>query len=268
MSGLSNFYQVGIADDSSFFKEMNIFTSRYQAENNHLYLFPKDIDIEINQIFIRTFLENMGARIITYEDRSNPGPNLNSYLHFVSKIDVPGVKVRAVVDQLFEQGQISKDKRSVIEDPVRELERCLLDFNSKVIEAISLAQKSILESFVEPYLEILKAKMEPWQIRESLEKSCLVVKKFADPEGSFRFMIGTMFINREPFQKTSETNPIIRVINKEWSEVTQNEVYDSLYMIAKVLTGKANLEDALLQSGAGLPNLQTQEAVIMALLQV
>lgn len=88
-----------------------------------------------------------------------------------------------------------------------------------------------------------------------------------DPERSFKPVMKMHYISPNPIQMVSESNPSQPVINKEWDKETQDEILDSLYMIAKVLTGKANLEGALLQSGEKLPNLQTQEQVIMALFQ-
>lgn len=268
MSGLSNYYSFNVSDGSSFFKAVNIFTSRYELARNYVQLHPNDIDIEVNNVFASTVFEGLNAQVATYSDMSTPidWSNPRPRPRFVREIDVAGNNVRTAVDRLFQQHHIDAGERSAIEDPIRELERCL-EYNAKLSEDISSAQKAIIESFVEPYTDILKEKMEPWQIQQSLGKACIVVKGYVDPERSFRPVMRTMFINREPYQATSEANPNIPVINKEWDKETQDEVYDALYMIAKVLTGKASLEGALLQSGASLPNLQTQEQVVMALFQ-
>lgn len=52
-----------------------------------------------------------------------------------------------------------------------------------------------------------------------------------------------------------------------WEKDKQDEILDSLYMIGRVLSGTANLEEALIQSGPTLPNLQTQKQVVMGLLE-
>jgi hypothetical protein len=269
MSGLSNYYSFNVSDGSSFFKAVNIFTSRYELAKNYVLLYPKDIDIEVNNVFANTIFEGLNAQVITYSDMSTPidWSNPKPRPRFVREIDVAGSNVRTAVDRLFQQHHLDAGERSAIEYPIRELEKCL-EYHAKLSQNISTAQKSMIESFVEPYLGILKDKMEPWQIKQSLDKACIVVKGYVDPERSFRPVMQNMFINREPFQATSEANPNIPVINKKWDEETQSDVFDSLYMIAKVLTGKANLEGALLQSGATYPNLQTQEEVVMALFQL
>lgn len=268
MSGLSNFYSFNVSDDSSFFKAVNIFTSRYELARNYVQLYPKDIDIEVNNVFASTVFEGLNAQVATYSDMSTPidWSNPKPRPHFVREIDVAGSNVRTAVDRLFQQHHIDAGERSAIEDPIRELEKCL-EYNAKLSEGISSAQKSIIESFVEPYLDILKAKMELWQIKDAINHACIIVKGFVDPERSFKPVMKMRFISPNPIQMVSESNPSQPVINKEWDKSTQEEVLDSLYMIGKVLTGKANLEGALLQSGASLPNLQTQEQVVMALFQ-
>jgi hypothetical protein len=266
MSGLSTNYHTEIQGDNRFFKSITLFTSRYDNKRNYIALYPNNIDIETNKTFANTILESLGARVETYSDYSVPidWSNPRPRPQYTRQISVPGNRVRTAAQRLLEREEVGVSERTIMAEPLRELDRCL-DFISRLSSDITVAQQDIIKSFVNPYLQVLRDNMEPWQIRESSKQACVVVK--GCPDSSFKFMMRTMWINQLPLQRTSDTNPNVPVINKDWEKDKQNEILDSLYVIGKILSGKANLEGALIQSGEALPNLQIQEQVVMGLIE-
>lgn len=255
MSGVCNYYQFKTCDNTCFLESVNIFTSRYKARRNYVQLYPhNNKDIEINRTFVNTFLADLNAEVLLCTDWSAPSfprPRL------VREIQVHGDKVRDTIDRLFQQGQISADVRSTIEAPLRELESCL-DYASKASKDITTAQKCIIETFIEPYKEILIKNMEPWKIKASISIACVVVEGYVDPEKIFNRILSCHWVG--PDVKCTEP-----IINKEWAKELKDEVLESLYTIGKVLSGKANLEGALLQSGRSLPTLEVQKQVVVEL---
>lgn len=258
MSGLCTYYEFKMHDDTHFLESVNIFTSRYENGRNYLQLYPHNYkDVEINRTFVNTFLTDLDAKVLLCTDQSAPVPVFSRPKFAVREIQVHGNRVRDAIDRLFRQGQISADMRSAIENPLRELEKCI-EYNSKTSRNSTPAQKSIIESFVEPYTEILIKNMEPWKIKASIRTACVVVKGFMDPERSFKPVMSSRWAESD----VAVSEPII---NKEWTEELKDEVLESLYMIGKVLSGKANLEGALLQSGPSLPTLEVQEQIVLEL---
>jgi hypothetical protein len=259
MSGLVTYYRVPVSDNTKLYQSIEISTSRYDNTRIYLKLTPNNTNIEINRVFANTVLTDLGAQVNLGHMRFD---TMNRPLHppvlATRDVTVAGTQARNAADRLFQHREINADERSAIEDPLRELERCL-DYISRLSMDISPAQRSIIESFVGPYFEILRDLMEPWLIKAALQSASIIVVGFVNPEGAFRSDMLSGWSIR------TETNPSQPIINQEWSSETQGEVLDALYMIAKVITGKANLEGALLQSGPNLPNLQTQERVVMDL---
>ena len=95
-------------------------------------------------------------------------------------------------------------------------------------------------------------------IEKSLDKVCLCLNsRFND-----KFDFESLEVSKEN-NAITELNPWYYVINKNWDKEVKKEVKESLLIIGKVLTGKANLESALIQNGFKLPNLETQKQVII-----
>ncbi len=251
MSGLTTCYQMLNLTGSAFFSCIMVHTGRYDTEENSVVLKPYDPELSSVQSFVDSTLSELGARITTCRGESidSTRPWLGCK-QFVADVTFPGEKGRTVIDLLFIESVIDDDARSYFEDPLQELERCL-EFIPHVNTEISVAQKSIIESFLSPYIPILMASMTPEQIKKTIHSATIAVSGFVYPETDFK-----------PVMKTFCPHPYL---DKDWSKDKRDEVLDALYMIARVITGKANLETALMQSGPSLPNLKTQKEVVSGL---
>lgn len=250
MSGIMSHYSFNISDNSRIFKELNVFTDRYDCERNFIQLHPKDRNVEFHSLFVSDFFEGLNAEIKTYQDLSreidwsNPHPKPRR--RFVKEIDIAGNQVRPALDRLFKRCHMDKDQRAAMEAPIQVLEKCL-EYNAKLSANITPDQKAILESFVEPHLTLLRGKMAPRQIKEAISTATAIVK-------------GCIHDNRSLSSVSYQAE-----INKEWDDETKEQIQNSLYTIGRVLTGKANLEEAFLKAGSKLPSLKIQEKIVRVL---
>ncbi len=267
MSGLCSCYKTPISGDSKFFTSVDVHTSRYEPKRNYVYLESRSTDATMNKVFAASVLKNMVSRleqnhVVVAPSKPSLLPSSYSLPTFVMIIEgmyITAEKAREAVMCLFTKEEISPAARAAIEDPLKELERCL-DFHTKINTDIALAQREVIEAFVDPYLPVLKSKMDPESISQAIRTAVWLINAFVDPTKCFGREI-------RRYQRYPTGAPPQDVINKSWSPAIQSEVIDALFMIGKVVTGTANLESALLSSGATLPSLETQKQVIMELLE-
>ncbi len=257
MSGLCTNYTFKTSE-YSFFNEITLFTGRYTSCK--VLLYPRDTDKTINETFVNTHLVAFNPRLGCFANLDMPIDSPKRYI--VGYIEIEGNNVRQTIDQLFQQQHMDAKTRAEIEPALKELEKCC-DLHNKTNPDITKAQKSVIETFVEPYLEILTNKFNSSQLEQAFIMAANVVKGFVNPEKSFRPVIQTYFISMDPNKPNS---PYVKLINTEWPKEIEDEVVEALYMIARVWSGKANLEDALLQCGPTLPALKSQQQVILTLL--
>ena len=153
-----------------------------------------------------------------------------------------------------------------MENDLRELEICA-QYQEKLGNEITIAQKEIIESMIDPYLELLNEKFESWKLEAALHKACTLLDTT-----SSEFFLKTYLLEaeihkmNEPLDKN--LNPWIPLIPEEWHKDIKNEIIDSLILCARMLTGRANLEATLIKLGPTLPNLEVQKNVIMELFKI
>lgn len=133
------------------------------------------------------------------------------------------MKARTAIQNLFESHAMSNANRADIEPMLREFEtsvRMAID----QVDSISSAQQDIIRDFVGPYIEHILAEAP-------------------DAPTALLWVRQTISCSR---QMPSSLNVI--------EESKREDVFGSLVVLAKVCNSKANLEDALKQSGTHLPS--------------
>jgi hypothetical protein len=256
MSGLIDIYQYRTLQ-SSFFSSIDIYTSRYNKEGNRSILKPRNqLNIEAVQNYVAVNFSGLNASVDIVRTYA---PEVST---FVRSIRIEGDTTRPLFNLMFRTNQISAEIRSSSEDAIRELERSV-GMSSRVANNITLAQKDVIGSFIEPYEEVLIKYRKYGEIKSSLLLASLVLKNFIKAE-SFKPVMADSRLNLCGLRHLKISKPLLE---KEWSEQIKSEILDSLYSIGRIICGKANLESALLQTGPNLPDLKTQEEVILELFE-
>jgi hypothetical protein len=177
-----------------------------------LRIVPDNPTAEVAEHFKRYFTE--------HPDVVRPSTNFGQH-HFV----VHGEDLRYVIDTLYHASIFDPEMRSNLEPLIRQAEQ-YHDYTTRLIDRISLAQKEVLISFIEPYLDGL----------------------FTDELHQVLKLIAAI-------QHCSS----IPVLGVAFSNASQRE---DVNIIAKVYSGLANLESVLIQSGDSLPKKDIQQKVI------
>lgn len=245
MVGITTQYQFAIS--SKVFKTLTVYVDRYTPSNNHIVL---DFKRTPSPKFIKSVFGSIPYEIQKSRNFLFKIPLLQKVKGTIHSIKIAANVMRVAMKKLTKLNHITADDRSDIADALKELELSL-SYQKQLSSTVTPAQRELLESFIDPYTSILQETMEPWEIKLSLEASCNILKI---PSAMTSY----------PLNDPNSSSPLF-VINKQWSLEVQQEVSEALYMISTVLTGKANLESALRQSGENLPDLSAQKKVVMKL---
>jgi len=240
---MSTNYPFAITRKSGF-RSGVLYTDLYDtSEPRRLYLalFPKSSNLKAVQLLAKSVLKQVPVEFDTY--CKTEGILTRSAKHSVKRIVIEGKHARDALDWLLIRGHLSMDECSLMDPSLEKIERCL-EYEDRVCEEITLAQKEIIESMVEPYVDDLKARFQP-QVRQALLDAICV---------TLRVSLAS---------KRLWVDKVLGFMPKSWPKATQIKCFDDLYVIGKVLTGEANLESALIQNGPALPNLDVQKRIVM-----
>lgn len=243
--------------------EMLTFTiDRYSISNCSLNIFPRNKKIEANDFILNEVLINNEKKVQsvvqlgTYIKENEEWIRLDTREIQIVNIEISCENVHSVVNCLFDKNLITVSERQGLQEYIFELDNCL-SFENKLNDNISLSQKELIEYFVHDSVELLRNKLNPYLLVKSLQKAVFTLRN--KEESLFHFIIKTsaMVYNSNGYEK--------KIITSNMSEETKRDIIDALFLVGKVLTGRANLESALLQSGENLPNLTIQREVVMNL---
>ncbi len=176
---------------------------------------------------------------------------------FASAITVGANKARALFESLVSHGEMSEEERQNCDDAVQRLDRAYAR-SLRVNDALSLAQKTCIQSRIRPYLLAFSEGCSTLQRYEAVRRHsrCVEAMKYyakllLDPPpvlGSMRNSLQTL-LHKQFF-------PL-------YGEGTKSEkYYDAMNAIAHVYAGLANLEGELDRLGGTVPSLPAvQDAV-------
>ena len=178
-----------------------------------LRIVPDNPTAEIAEHFQRYFSE--------HPDVVRPSTYFGQH-HFV----VGGEDLRYVIDTLYRASIFNPEMRSNLEPLIRQAEQ-YHDYRMRLIDHISLAQKNVLTSFLEPYLDGLFT----GELHQTL-KLLALIQSYNPSSGLYKWKF--------PSESSFEDGEII----------------------CKTYSGNANLESALIQTGDSLPKKDVQQKVI------
>ncbi len=243
-------YSVAVPNNE-YVKELLIDCNNYVPNRSFLRIALHDSKKEFNNAFAGRFFKDLIPLLIPYQGDGRV------ILEAIEFIQIEGSQTREAINRLFKERIIEDALRADIETPLRGLEQSLSNA-LKIGNEITKAQQSVIESFVEPYVEVLKERFQGWKLPAALEVAC---DHCSIDEECFGLAMRDMHISedRETYEGCSP------ILDEGWDEKTQNEVSGALYMIGRTLTGLADLEKTLIKTGTCLPSLETQKKIIMAL---
>jgi hypothetical protein len=177
---------------------------------------------------------------LALEGEYAPGEWYPFYFSFLQKRKT----IRESLDSICEKGVLTSEDRYHIEDALVKYEKALEFANSRTSET-TIAQKDLLCTFIEPYLETLEEKL-------SKEEILTYVKDLVWAWSLLSF---------DSFNSLDDTYRLLRHSSRHrgthLSAFVDDESLESLIAIARVPAGHSNLETALLQCGSTLPNKET-----------
>jgi hypothetical protein len=232
-SGLQAFYIFKIDNSSleSFITEVKISTSRIYTSRNEVTLKiqdkyrRKDFLIPLTN-YVNNKLQDTGARLRKFSDFKVVIPD---------HVTVDYKNARLVIDRLFQNNEMSATNRSEIENALRELETSA-KFAAEGIDEINTAQKEIIESMVEPYVEDI-CKEAPDLETAKRWIQCVSIYMQA---GGFEYCqkrIGNILYNRVGS-----------------GHGKSKEFYESLLAVGRIYASMGDLEKTLSQIGEKLPS--------------
>jgi len=162
-----------------------------------------------------------------FSERPDAVWNRRSWNNYHFQVDAENL--RYVIDQLYRAEIFNPEMRSKLEALIRKAEK-YQDYKARLTNKISTAQKDILTSFIEPYLDgVFSAGFQ-----QAL-KLIKLIQSYSDTE----------------MDKLSGLPESLR---------------EDVAAIHKTFIGEANLESALIQSGSSLPNLEIQQKTMTKIL--
>ena len=228
-SGCKNEYIHLLQNDT--FNFLVIHTSRYELEQNYVTLTPVKRDSSRIILLVNHLLKELDPEleIIT--------------LHVLQKkfvIDITFKKenVRKAIDCLYAHKIITGADMSTIKEPLDELEYCL-SLNLKLGSQATNAQKDMIIRMIDPYTDIIQKKFNKLELHSTIQRLSTRV------DHVFPLIL--------EIYSSQVSNSILEL----------DECSEALNIIGMVSAGKSNIEEALLQAGKTIPDLETQKQIIV-----
>jgi hypothetical protein len=250
VSGQNNWYTVLLhnRERNCPLKNIKVHTDRTKLEENYIELglykkCHKSDALERVSKFVHERLENLGAKLETVY---TPYYADEPHVWIASYVNVGDYKkARAVIDYLFRNRKISALDRSVIEDPLRELEKSG-QLASEQKEEITVAQKDCMLTMIEPYVEEIK-KEKP---NKDTATQWIQIAAYAWKTAG-RVVTPK---NLPCFLHTASCD----------SGLHKSDLfYESLLALAKIYCSMADLESTLKQLGPTLPSAAIIQKIIL-----
>lgn len=175
-------------------------------------------------------------------------------------ISIPAEKARDLFESLFQNGDMSSTNRADIENGLRELESSLRRANG-VRDEITQAQKDLIQSFVQPFIEVAK------EVELDRGKLLLLITTAAYQMGPSRLSYdGYEGRMRMHTCCPEEYRELMKSSLYPYGDIRRNrskDFFDAVFNIARVYAGLGNLESALEQTGSTVPSLQVIQRTIV-----
>jgi hypothetical protein len=164
-----------------------------------------------------------------------------------SHIFLEATKARPAFDTLVRNGELSEASRRTLEPGIAELEQSLA-WARQVKGQLSVGQKELIQSLVQPYLDAIRAKAPN-----------------AETARDWIHYAATQMRSLGPDECTKTIRTVLQEHFGSMPDKTA-EFYESLCMIARTYEGLYNIEVALAQTGDGIPNLYLIQQAINEML--
>ncbi len=219
------------------------------------FQFPSFLE-EMQTWFDSTNIEGSGAvlckgRVISFSDAVRSGRCVDGE-RYASHIRIKDAShIRTVLDVLFHGEVLSVGDRADIESPLRECEKTF-EFACAVSTDITIAQRDVISTFLEPYIETIKSEVsDPDVLMEWI--ACL---------GNGWKVFGDRALSIDLAKNLLYTAALSE------GRTQSDSFYESLLCVVRVCAGMADLETALLQCGASLPDPTTIQGVTRDMLSM
>ena len=215
---------------------------------NPAFQVPSSLE-EMQTWFDSTNIEGSGAvlckgRVISFSDAVREGRSVAG-AQYASHIRIKDAShIRTVLDLLFRREVLSAWDRADIESSLRECEKTF-EFARAVSTDITIAQRDVISSFIEPYIETIKSEVsDPDVLMEWI--ICL---------GNQWKMLGDRALSVDLTKRL-----LLTALSEGHTQ--SDSFYESFLCVVRVCAGMADLETALLQCGASLPDRTTIQGVV------
>ncbi len=164
---------------------------------------------------------------------------------YASHIEIKDAShIRVVLDLLFRREALSAGDRAYIESSLRKCEKTF-EFACATSADITIAQRDLISNFIEPYIEPIKSEVSDPDVLMAYI-ACLgnALRIRGDRDLDIQLAKGLL--------QTSLTE----------GHTCSDSFYESLLCVVRVYVGVADLETALLQCGASLPDHTTIQGIV------
>jgi hypothetical protein len=153
-----------------------------------------------------------------------------------SHIFLEATKARPAFDTLMRNGELSEASRISLEPGIVELEQSLA-WASQVKSQLSIGQKELVQSLVQPYLDAMRAQAPNAETAKEWIHYAATQMRSLGPDEC--------------------TKTIRTVLQEHFGSIPDKtaEFYESLCMVSRTYEGLYNIEGALAQTGDGIPDL-------------